>query len=147
MFFSIHIFSSFLCLTICWTFLKTASLITPLLRLQIKIFEDLDWNVYSACLGLTCKHLYAIHRCLHGTVKLTNLGYTCLSVGDNWFDNSHFLHELLTSWIPSKLIYSPYDPPCFTTKERFHEMAGTNRGGGVLSHIEIGWATRILEQV
>jgi hypothetical protein len=114
-------------------FLRTRSLTSLFFRLQIKIFKDLDWAIYSTCLGLTCKQLYSIHRRLHGTVKLTDIGYTCPSVADEWVDNSHFLHELLTSWIPSTLIYSPYDPPCFTSKERFYEMARTGSwDGGVI---------------
>jgi hypothetical protein len=41
-------------------------------EILFKIFKDLH-PVFSACAGLTCKRLYAIHRHLHGTVKLLHL--------------------------------------------------------------------------
>lgn len=55
-------------------------------------------RITSACLGLTCKMLYAIHKAVYGKVSLHG--------GDEFFGGGIPLHQLLQSWMPPQLQYS-----------------------------------------
>jgi len=49
-------------------------------ELQLIIFENLRSD-FSACLGLTCKKFYAMHRAFHGSIPF-NTVYPCDCLGD-----------------------------------------------------------------
>lgn len=76
-------------------------------EVQLEIFDHLD-PVTSACLGLTCKALYAIHRKFHGSVELWRPAqpgscedkYACWKRGE--------LHTLLRAWMPKDLMCSSW---------------------------------------
>jgi hypothetical protein len=61
-------------------------------ELLLKIFSHLDPGS-SACLGLTCKRLYLLHRSLHGSVRLETRCHTALSPAPG-----PKLYEMLEEW-------------------------------------------------
>jgi hypothetical protein len=70
-------------------------------EIHLLLFDFIDSPVTSACLGLTCKAFYPIHREKHGVVPLDKA--TCYDLsGDIKFIN---LALLIKNWVPSHLAY------------------------------------------
>jgi hypothetical protein len=67
-------------------------------EIQLMIFENLD-RASSTCLGLASKHLYAIHKSIHGHVPLT--AWCMLPPGRY---NGKHLFELIGEWM-SPLVF------------------------------------------
>lgn len=76
------------------------------------LFETLK-PTSSACLGLTCRKLYPIHRALHGTVSVKSKVLYRPYVSRDYI----YLYDLLDEWVDPTLTYfKPFGK--FATKEQ-----------------------------
>ena len=107
----------------------TATTTTSLLEklpneLKYMIQGNLD-RVSSACLGVTRKNYYALHRRMHGTVELSEtptdnyIGYFAEEI---YAKSGTKLANRLLKWIPRELKYYNYKDGIFVTKERFRGL-------------------------
>ncbi len=84
----------------------------------MKIFGYLG-PVSSACLGVTCKTFYALHRAKHGTVRLwaNEQGRT-----SDYVKGGDLLANYLISWVPQLIRKYNYMQGVFVTEEKFQEL-------------------------
>ena len=74
-------------------------------------FENLD-ECASACLGLTCKKMYRIHRTFHPTlVDVHSFSLFLVFDSSSKVQFSKCLHELIEGWVGTKYRWSE----CFDT--------------------------------
>ena len=79
-------------------------------EILLQIIHQLS-EVFSTCLGLTCKELYSIHRNRHGSVPLTRFSR---------HEKSHLqLGSLLSVWAGPDFVYHKGPPGLFIRKERY----------------------------